>query len=86
MAQAGKSARLKAAALTAVAATLFKEIPMQANGTVPQPSPGTYVPIEIPSPIVPPEPGGYPEIEDPTPTEPIIPVREPGTHSPAQAM
>lgn len=59
---------------------------MHANGTVPQPTPGTYIPIEIPAPVVPPEPGPPPEIDDPTPTEPTVPVREPGTISPPQAV
>jgi hypothetical protein len=59
---------------------------MHANGTVPQPVPGTYIPIEIPTPVMPPEPGPPPEVEDPTPTEPMVPVREPGTISPPQAV
>lgn len=52
---------------------------MHANGTVPQPVPGTYVPIEIPTPLVP------PEVNDPSP-EPTVPVREPGIISPSQAV
>ena len=58
---------------------------MHANGTVPQPVPGTYVPIEIPTPLVPPEPGPPREVNDPTP-EPTAPVREPGIISPSQAV
>jgi hypothetical protein len=57
--------------------------------SVPQPAPGTpgtYTPIEVPAnPVVPPQPAAPPEV-DPTPTEPSVPVREPGTISPPQAV
>ena len=57
---------------------------MHANGTVPQPVPGTYVPIEIPTPLVP-EPGLPPEVDEPI-REPAVPVREPGIISPQHAV
>lgn len=91
MAQADRFAQMAPSALALRTELLLKEIKMHANGTVPQPAPGTpgtpgtYTPIEVPTPVVPPEPAPPPEI-DPTPTEPTIPVREPGTISPPQAV
>ena len=65
-------------------------MPPQAHVPVPSPSPatdpGTYVPTEMPPIIVPPEPGLPPEVEDPQPTEPTLPIREPATHTPPQAV
>lgn len=62
---------------------------MHANETVPQPAPGApgiHIPEEMPPLIVPPEPGLPPEINDPVPPEPKLPIREPGTRSPPQAL
>jgi hypothetical protein len=55
---------------------------------VPQPSPGApiYVPNEVPPLNVPPEPGAPPEVTDPPPSEPTLPIREPATNVPPQAM
>ena len=61
---------------------------MHAHVPVPQPVPpfpGTDVPNKVPPLIVPPEPGTPPEVNEP-PLEPVFPIREPGTHSPPQAV
>lgn len=62
---------------------------MQLHVPVPQPSPGApgiYVPNEVPPLIVPPGPGTPPEVTDPPPPEPTLPIREPGTNTPPQAV
>ena len=53
--------------------------------SVPQPSPGTPMPIEIPPVEAPPDQAPPPEIDEPL-TEPSIPVREPGVTTPARAV
>jgi hypothetical protein len=61
---------------------------MQLHVPVPQPSPGTpgiHIPNEVPPPTVPPAPGTPPEVNDPTP-EPTLPIREPATNVPPQAV
>jgi hypothetical protein len=57
---------------------------MDQTPSVPEPAPGIYIPPEIPPLNVPPGPDQTPEVEPP-PDEPTIPIREPGTHVPAQA-
>lgn len=52
--------------------------------TVPSPSPGTPMPVEIPQIDVPPEQAPPPEIDEPQ-FEPAIPVRDPGVTTPARA-
>lgn len=58
-----------------------------AHVPVPPPAapPGTYVPNEVPPLIVPPGPGTPPEVQEP-PAEPTLPIREPGTSTPPQAV
>ena len=53
--------------------------------TVPEPAPGTYVPIEMPPLDAPAGPDQPPEVDQPPPAEPAIPVQEPGFHVPVQA-
>ena len=66
---------------------------MPSNETVPTPQPspgtpepGTYIPNEVPQIDVPPGPSAPPEINDPQPTEPTLPIREPATNTPPQAV
>ncbi|MEO7885297.1 MAG: hypothetical protein ABI893_04875 [Polaromonas sp.] len=62
---------------------------MQLHVPVPQPSPGApdiYVPNEVPPLVVPPAPGFPPEVTDPPPPEPTLPIREPATNVPPQAV
>ena len=55
--------------------------------SIPTPGPGTYIPPEVPPINVPPSPDiPPPEVTDPQPAEPTLPVREPGTVSPPQAV
>ena len=54
--------------------------------SVPQPAPGTYIPKEIDPLQVPPGPDQPPEVNEPPPAAPALPIREPGTHVPAQAV
>jgi hypothetical protein len=56
---------------------------MDQTPSVPEPTPG-IIPPEIPPLNVPPGDNPPPEVEPP-PDEPAIPIREPGTHVPAQA-
>ncbi len=61
------------------------------NETVPVPQPppgvpGTHIPEEMPPLIIPPERGVPPPVTDPVPPEPTLPIREPGTRSPPQAL
>jgi hypothetical protein len=58
---------------------------MNYNESTPQPTPGSPMPIEIPPVAPPPAESPQPEIDDPQPLEPMIPVREPGIYTPAQA-
>lgn len=55
------------------------------NSSVPQPTPGTYIPGEVPPMGLALGPDEPPEFDEPPLTEPTIPVREPGTRSPARA-
>lgn len=59
---------------------------MNSNSSVPQPSPGTYTPEEVPPLIVPPGHAMPVEINDPPPDEPVLPVREPTIISPPQVV
>jgi hypothetical protein len=64
-------------------------MPLQLHVPVPQPppgAPGIHVPNEVPPLIIPPEPGTAPEITDPPPPEPTLPIREPATNVPPQAV
>lgn len=53
--------------------------------SIPQPSPGAPMPIEVPPVEAPPDQAPPPEIDEP-PAEPSIPVREPGVTTPARAV
>ena len=55
------------------------------NSSVPQPAPGIYIPGQAPPMDLPLGPDEPPEVDEPPLMEPTIPVREPGTRSPAQA-
>jgi hypothetical protein len=66
------------------------------GGSVPQPPSGgpepIQIPTEIPQPGIPPLPDAPPEVPqpgpaiiEPPPDEPALPIREPGTVTPARA-
>ena len=59
---------------------------MNSNSSVPQPSPGTYTPEEVPPLVIPPGRAIPVEIDDPLPDEPILPIREPNIISVPQAI
>ena len=58
---------------------------MNHTPSVPEPTPGTYIPTEMPPLDVPPGPNNPPEIDPPPQLEPVIPISEPVTHVPVRA-
>ena len=81
-----RSRRIPGSASSALIAPRYLvEILMIENSSVPQPAPGIYIPGEVPPMGLALGPDEPPEVDEPPLMEPTIPVREPGTRSPARA-